>query len=54
IDETLRKYIHDGRSEQEIRTHAVSGGMMNLRQDGMRWVEKGETSLEELLRVTKD
>ncbi len=54
IDEVLRKFIHDGRSEQEIRTHAQSQGMMNLRQDGMRWVENKETSLEELLRVTKD
>ncbi len=54
IDEALRKSIHDGLSEQEIRSYAQSTGMKNLRQDGMRWVEKGETSLEELLRVTKD
>ncbi len=54
VDEELRRFIHDASSEQDIRSHAEASGMKSLRQDGMRWVESGETSLEELLRVTKD
>ena len=54
MDEALRRFIHDAVSEHEIRAYALSKGMRNLRQDGMRWVASGETSLEELLRVTKD
>ncbi len=54
VDEKLRRFIHDASSEQDIRSHADASGMKSLRQDGMRWVERGETSLEELLRVTKD
>lgn len=54
VDDELRRFIHDSRPEQEIRSHALSRGMRNLRQDGMRWVAAGETTLEELLRVTRD
>ncbi|MHB1299551.1 MAG: type II secretion system ATPase GspE [Burkholderiales bacterium] len=54
LDEEMRRFIHDASSEQKIRAYAVSRGMRNLHQDGMRWVDAGETSLEELLRVTKD
>jgi general secretion pathway protein E len=54
VDEELRRFIHDASSEQDIRSHAQASGMKSLREDGMRWVDAGETSLEELLRVTKD
>ncbi len=46
--------IHDGASEQALRDHAVQHGMVSMRQDGMRWVRSGETTLEEVLRVTRD
>ncbi len=54
VDEELRRFIHDASSEQDIRSHARDAGMKTLREDGMRWVDSGQTTLEELLRVTKD
>jgi general secretion pathway protein E len=54
IDDEIRRLIHDRASEQQIRSYASSRGMLDLRRDGVRWVESGITSLEELLTVTKD
>ena len=54
VDEALRKLIHDGAAESDITTAAISNGMMPLREDGLRWVADGVTSLEEVLRVTRD
>ncbi len=54
IDESLRKLIHDGASERDIVTMAATNGMVTLREDGKRWVDAGVTSLEEVLRVTRD
>lgn len=53
VDHTMRGLIHDAEAEDKIRDHAASLGMHNLREDGMRWVANGETSLEEVLRVTR-
>ena len=54
VDEPLRKLIHDGAAEREIATTAAHSGMVTLREDGKRWVDAGVTSLEEVLRVTRD
>ena len=54
IDEEIRRLVHDRNSEQLIRQYASSLRMLDLRQDGVRWVESGVTSLEELLTVTKE
>lgn len=54
IDDEIRKLVHDRNSEQNIRHYANSLGKLDLRQDGVRWVESGVTSLEELLTVTKE
>jgi general secretion pathway protein E len=54
VDETLRRMIHDGAAEQDLRAYAMAHGMVNLRQDGMRWVRVGDTALEEVLRVTRE
>ncbi|MFA6041571.1 MAG: type II secretion system ATPase GspE [Methylophilus sp.] len=54
IDDEIRHLVHDKNSEQLIRAHANVKGMQDLRQDGMRWIESGVTSLEELLTVTKE
>jgi len=53
IDEPLRAMIHEGASEQSMRNHARSL-FPSLRQDGYRRVLLGETSLEEILRVTSE
>lgn len=54
VDDGLRRLIHDRVAEQSLREYAVQHGMHGLRQDGIRLVVSGVTSLEELLRVTRD
>ena len=53
VDDETRRLIHDGVAESMIRDHAVKRGTTMLRDDGMRWVVQGETSVEEVLRVTR-
>lgn len=53
IDETLQTMIHDRASEQKMRKHA-RGLFPSIRQDGYRRVLMGDTSLEEVLRVTSE
>ncbi|HEX9626836.1 MAG TPA: type II secretion system ATPase GspE [Acidiferrobacterales bacterium] len=54
VDDTLRSLVHDAASEGRIRDHARTLGMRFLRQDGLRWVQQGMTSLEEVLRVSRE
>jgi general secretion pathway protein E len=54
LDDVLRGYIHDGARENRIREYARVKGMQTLRQDGIRWVRAGETSIEEVLRVSRE
>jgi general secretion pathway protein E len=53
VDDDTRRLVHDGAAERELRDHAVAHGMTRLREDGMRWVREGATSLDEVLRVTR-
>ena len=54
IDEEAKSLIHGAGSEQRLRAHAAARGMRALRQDGLRWVLSGATSLEEVIRVTRE
>jgi general secretion pathway protein E len=54
IDEEAKTLIHGAGSEQRLRAHAAQRGMRGLRQDGLRWVLAGVTSLEEVIRVTRE
>jgi general secretion pathway protein E len=56
VDDTVLRLIHERSSDQAIRDHAAGhiASYHPLRQDGLRWVAEGETSLEEVLRVTRD
>jgi len=54
VDDAMRRLIHDGAAELSLRDAAVRGGMRTLRADGARYVAAQETSLAELLRVTRD
>lgn len=54
VDESLRALIHQGADEMKIRALAQKNGMISLRDDGFKRVLAGETSLEEVLRVTRD
>ena len=54
IDDPIRALIHRGAGEAAIREQAVKGGMASMRDDGARWVQAGVTSLDEVIRVTRD
>ena len=53
IDDKLRSMIHDISAEQELEKYAHQH-TPSIRQDGIRLVLKGVTTLEEVMRVTKD
>ena len=53
VDENMRGMIHDGVSEQELERHARLSGP-SIRADGRRRVIEGSTTLEEVLRVTRE
>jgi general secretion pathway protein E len=53
IDDTLRTMIHDRQSEQQIKKYARTL-FPSIRQDGFRRVLAGDTTLEEILRVTSE
>jgi type II secretory ATPase GspE/PulE/Tfp pilus assembly ATPase PilB-like protein len=52
VDDELRHLITRGASEAEIEGAAKSNGMTTLIEDGVRAALAGETSLDEVLRVT--
>ena len=53
VDEALQGMVHDGASEQEMERHARQA-TAGIRDDGLRRVLAGDTSLEEVLRVTRE
>jgi len=53
VDNTMRSLIHDGAGEHELEIHARQTSP-SIRQDGLRRILAGETSLEEVLRVTRE
>ena len=54
VDADLQRMMHDLAPEQQLRQHVAAKGMVSLREDGLRWVTVGETTLEEVLRVTRE
>jgi general secretion pathway protein E len=53
VDDAMRSMIHDGASEQELERHARTMSP-SIRADGRRRVLAGNTTLEEVLRVTRE
>ncbi|MDE1463848.1 type II secretion system ATPase GspE [Spartinivicinus poritis] len=53
VDEPLRTHIHEGASEQQMNAYARTKGP-GIREDGCRKVMEGVTTLEEVLRVTRE
>jgi general secretion pathway protein E len=45
--------IHDGVSEQDLEHHARRA-THSIREDGLIRVRRGETTIEEVLRVTRE
>ena len=52
VDDKMRTLIHDGASEQELEIYARQQGP-SIHDNGMHKILGGETTLEEVLRVTR-
>ena len=53
VDRECAELIRGGASEQLLRDYNARHGAVTLRADGMRWIASGETTLDEVLRVTR-
>jgi len=54
IGDELIKLINERANAQDIKVYAESHGMINLLQDGLVKAKQGITTIEEVLRVTRD
>jgi general secretion pathway protein E len=52
-DRECAELIRSSVSEQILRDYGARSGMVSLRADGLRWIASGQTTLEEVLRVTR-
>jgi type IV pilus assembly protein PilB len=52
ISEEIRELILSGASALELRRRAVEEGMISLRKSGLRKIQDGATSVEEVVRET--
>lgn len=52
IDDRIREMILDGASTTKVQEAAVEAGLKTLRENGLRAVFDGQTTVEELLRET--
>jgi general secretion pathway protein E len=53
VDDQLRTMIHDGVAEQDLERHARTL-TPSIRDDGRSKIVRGETTIEEVLRVTRE
>ncbi len=53
IDDIMRTMVHDGAGEHELEKHARTL-TPSIREDGRRRILAGDTSIEEVLRVTRE
>ncbi len=53
-DERIASLIHNRAPESQLFVAAEAGGLQSMREDGERLVQQGVTSLEEVIRVTRD
>ena len=51
-NENIKELIHNRAAESEIRKQATTNGMRSLAEDCQRWVDSGQSTIEEKLRVT--
>jgi general secretion pathway protein E/type IV pilus assembly protein PilB len=54
ISEDIRALLMQNASARDIRRQAMKEGMQTLRQDAKRFLQAGMTTMDEVLRVTKD
>jgi general secretion pathway protein E len=53
-DDKVRALVHSRAAESQLFVAAEAAGLRSMREDGERLVEQGITSLEEVLRVTRE
>ncbi|MDO6557514.1 type II secretion system protein GspE, partial [Colwellia sp. 4_MG-2023] len=53
VDDTVRELIHNGHGEQGIEKY-IRTNTASIRRDGFDKVMLGQTTLEEVLRVTRE
>ena len=54
MDENIRKLTIAKASHEEVKKQAVASGMITLKQDGIKKIKEGITTVEEMLRVTQE
>lgn len=54
VDETIGKMIVNHATSEEIQLSSIRSGMITMQQDGFIKVLRGQTSIEEILRVTRE
>jgi general secretion pathway protein E len=54
VTDAIRRLVIKGADANEIQTTAISGGMCSMYEDGIRKALNGITSLEEVMRVTRE
>lgn len=54
VDETISKMIVESATSDDIQTAAIDNGLITMQLDGFMKCLKGDTSLEEVLRVTRE
>jgi type IV pilus assembly protein PilB len=54
LQNSLSEYIAKNCAASELRSLSQKGGMMTLRQSALKKAERGETSLEEVIRETAE
>ena len=53
MDSELKRLVQDGANESHIRMYLAETGWLSLRDKALAIVERGESTLEEVLRVTR-
>ena len=54
VDEPMRQAIHSQEAESRLRELALEQGFRSIRDDCVRWLKEGATSLEEVTRVSRE
>jgi general secretion pathway protein E len=54
VDDEIRRLILRRAESKELQRAALAGGMVSMYEDGMMKALAGETTIEEVLRVTRD
>ena len=54
VDDEIREMVMQHTSTGKIKLHATAQGMKTLREDGWNKVRAGQTTIAEVIRVSKE